>query len=643
MSSSTSKPWYHDALKQKTRYFRGLNNVFGITTEHYPELSLRTNALAMLYIALAYGLTWFSYIFIYRWVFESFAMSMLCLCFGLPSSLLALYILKSKRNPELSSIILHTGGVSVVFCLAMLSGGAWSQQFLWCMVGVGTTFLVQPIPSGMAYCLYVSLGSFLIAWFIHPRTEDSFSWSFTFPFLGTTHAVFHAITVVTAPLLLGACASIFKIRYQGALTDSERLRNEAEQAKERAQSLSLRVQEQTREIKSILETVKVGICLINKDLTLHHHYAHYLETLCEAHHLGAMPFADLILEPSDLTAKEKTDTLNLLTSLLQGDLALFEAHAGTLPTKCLWKGPQLSTKALDLAWAPMINQQGQVEKILLSLTDISEVLGQKEAQLRNEQTISEQNLRFSLEKEILKEREISEKTQRFEAEIRLNMAASIAHRLNNPLNFITLGVDSVASSTLDIRRAVDALIGSEPSPDPEVLACQESFLQLWKQLDAPLSEMRSGIQRSGSLVNEIRTLSGSGGTVITEFDSFAFLNVVEHRLQENLSSELFTRLHFDFGIHSPTLRGCQAALMSAIETFYSVSLSLCSGDLRSFLSIVTSTQLDLELESQFAEDDTMFKALERCLQNIFKNSGGRLALALQGNRLHLKLSLMELS
>ncbi len=137
------------------------------------------------------------------------------------------------------------------------------------------------------------------------------------------------------------------------------------------ESLERRIEDQTRDIRSLLENTKVGLMSVTQDLAVHKDYARYLESIFEEAGLANRPFTELLLEKMDLNVDDREKILTAMEYTIGEDECMFEANASVFPreVKVTIAG---KTKILDFDWSPMINKDGNVERILVSLRDMTE-------------------------------------------------------------------------------------------------------------------------------------------------------------------------------------------------------------------------------------------------------------------------------
>ena len=198
---------------------------------------------------------------------------------------------------------------------------------------------------------------------------------------------------------------------------------------------------------------------------------------------------------------------------------------------------------LSLSVTPIFDQEGKLEKFIAIESDISE---RKELELEIKE--SEEQMReimdqqFESSEELLKKEEalnkaLEEETQRKkeldEALARLKdtqsqivqsekmaslgqLTAGIAHEINNPINFVYNGIDSLNMSIEDLTRIIakyNDLDGADPREVMGILGeisdmkKRMRFEKLMKNLPSVLSDIKNGANRTIEIVKGLRVFS----------------------------------------------------------------------------------------------------------------------------------------
>ncbi len=97
------------------------------------------------------------------------------------------------------------------------------------------------------------------------------------------------------------------------------------------------------------------------------------------------------------------------------------------------------------------------------------------------------------------------------------MTAGVAHEINNPINFVSVGIDSLRHNIQDIREILDEYLKLRPDADPEALRTQllkiekikrEIDLQeLVEEAEDLFASIKNGARRTTEIVKSLRNFS----------------------------------------------------------------------------------------------------------------------------------------
>ncbi|WP_141731912.1 7TM-DISM domain-containing protein [Oligoflexus tunisiensis] len=173
-----------------------------------------------------------------------------------------------------------------------------------------------------------------------------------------------------------------------ALGDKMRLAQEESerQIRELNSGLERKVEEKTRDIMAILKNIKLGIFAIQKEnFSIHKDYSHHLEDMVRQNQLHNRPALPLLFQNSSLSEDEKQQAESALQASLGEDEIAFEANDHCLPREIHYHPPH-PEQTFELDWNPMLNQIGQVERVLVTCKDVTEVRRyQREAEHRKKE------------------------------------------------------------------------------------------------------------------------------------------------------------------------------------------------------------------------------------------------------------------
>ncbi len=139
-------------------------------------------------------------------------------------------------------------------------------------------------------------------------------------------------------------------------------------------SLEIKVADQTREIRSMLENTHLGLLSIKSDFTIHKDYSRHLETLLECHDLADSSVWEVFLSKAQLSHEEAARLRCALEYSLGDELMFFDANVPIMPTQVDFLLPSGRIRTFDLDWSAVANEEQRVERILVGITDATERL-----------------------------------------------------------------------------------------------------------------------------------------------------------------------------------------------------------------------------------------------------------------------------
>jgi HPt (histidine-containing phosphotransfer) domain-containing protein len=148
------------------------------------------------------------------------------------------------------------------------------------------------------------------------------------------------------------------------------------QAFRRAQYLtvSLRdeVEHQTRDTACILDVIRQGVYTVDdENLAIGAVRSPYLNQILP-HARDSQTLDDLLIQPMQVSNDRKSQLTSTIQAAIGSDLFNFEVNAKCLVEEADFKLEHGDSRHLVLDWAPMVDDQDQVDKILVCLRDLTE-------------------------------------------------------------------------------------------------------------------------------------------------------------------------------------------------------------------------------------------------------------------------------
>ncbi|MBF0443645.1 MAG: Hpt domain-containing protein, partial [Oligoflexales bacterium] len=160
---------------------------------------------------------------------------------------------------------------------------------------------------------------------------------------------------------------------------AQSLKRSMEEIKEYSSSLEQKVEERTAALKqksddinAILQNMNQGIFTIGRCNIINPEYSHYLVTILETENIAGQNVCDVLLSRTDLSTDVYDQIKSALSSIIGEDILGFELNSWILP-KQFEKKVKSGTKILDVQWNAILNSREVVEKIIVTVRDVTEL------------------------------------------------------------------------------------------------------------------------------------------------------------------------------------------------------------------------------------------------------------------------------
>ncbi|WP_141734171.1 7TM diverse intracellular signaling domain-containing protein [Oligoflexus tunisiensis] len=175
----------------------------------------------------------------------------------------------------------------------------------------------------------------------------------------------------TAEMILLSIALGDKIKYEQNQTRREIVQLNKD-LKEVNEHLESRVEEQTRDIRSMLQHIRLGIFTIVEGGQIHKDYSSFLQRIFQRQDLAGARAADLLFEGSDVGSDTRSQVNSILQSTLGEPECSFDLNEGSLLKEIRKTGPDGQARILEIDWSPIVNRRELIEKILVTIRDVTQ-------------------------------------------------------------------------------------------------------------------------------------------------------------------------------------------------------------------------------------------------------------------------------
>lgn len=140
------------------------------------------------------------------------------------------------------------------------------------------------------------------------------------------------------------------------------------------ENLQDEVDKQTREIKTILNTIQQGIFIVrDENLRIGKTHSYYLQSLCGQLDIHSATLDTILLDRSSLDEDSKARIKSTLFASIKAEPIVFQVNRDNLPWEIKYKSPEGHEKVLELEWTPIADKDGLIWQILVSARDVTEL------------------------------------------------------------------------------------------------------------------------------------------------------------------------------------------------------------------------------------------------------------------------------
>lgn len=142
-------------------------------------------------------------------------------------------------------------------------------------------------------------------------------------------------------------------------------------AQKELEDASIEIARKNADITAILENLRQGVFTILPDSTVHSEYSAHLETLLNTKEIAGVDVLDVLFRNAT-GPRGQRDSVESLLLCLGEDFLFFEVNAHILPHEVIYNFDGCK-KIVQLDWSAILSEDEIVEKILVSLRDVTEL------------------------------------------------------------------------------------------------------------------------------------------------------------------------------------------------------------------------------------------------------------------------------
>ncbi len=162
-----------------------------------------------------------------------------------------------------------------------------------------------------------------------------------------------------------------KMAFQRIENLNSALRKQHEAVVDLNSNLERMVEEQTREIKSILKHIQIGIMIVGRqDLRITDTHSESVKTLFHSDNVASINVLDLLFEHAQASNEARSMVKTVLDNSLGESVWNFDSNSHLMPTEMNFRFGDES-RILQFDWNPIVDKDDQVEKMLVSIKDVT--------------------------------------------------------------------------------------------------------------------------------------------------------------------------------------------------------------------------------------------------------------------------------
>ncbi|WP_141732887.1 7TM diverse intracellular signaling domain-containing protein [Oligoflexus tunisiensis] len=134
-------------------------------------------------------------------------------------------------------------------------------------------------------------------------------------------------------------------------------------------NLEQTIEEKTRDIRSIMEYIPMGVFMIKSDNRIHKDHSQLLEDILPVQELETNPATEILFGRFEGSSDDKSQAMSTIMASLGENIINFEVNAHMLPRELRDR----ENRIWDLTWNPIEDKEGRVEKILVTMREVTEM------------------------------------------------------------------------------------------------------------------------------------------------------------------------------------------------------------------------------------------------------------------------------
>ncbi len=142
---------------------------------------------------------------------------------------------------------------------------------------------------------------------------------------------------------------------------------------QKVEERTVELRRKTNDLNGMLQNLEQGVFTILKGGAIHREYSRHLESMLGTCAIAGRSYADVIFAEATLSSDALSQTKAAVNLSLGSQVLWYESNRHLLVREMRRRRPDGSVRLLELTWSPILADQDVVEKLLVSVKDVTEL------------------------------------------------------------------------------------------------------------------------------------------------------------------------------------------------------------------------------------------------------------------------------
>lgn len=136
-------------------------------------------------------------------------------------------------------------------------------------------------------------------------------------------------------------------------------------------NLQIEVDQQTAEIRSLMDHVPLGIFMVQKDLTIQKGYSQHLEEILDSGKMEGQPVLEAMFRNSNMTQEKVSIVGSTLVASVGEPSFVWDLNSSQLPMEYVRRDRSAAEQIIEVNWHPVVSKQDVIERVLVTTRNVT--------------------------------------------------------------------------------------------------------------------------------------------------------------------------------------------------------------------------------------------------------------------------------